>query len=73
MEFILARYRNDPGLAAAMATVPSYRFGVEADTMVRFLSALHERFGGARAWAAASGVDVGALDRMAELLLEPTG
>jgi protein-tyrosine phosphatase len=71
MELILARYRADPGLAAAISKAPAYRFGVEADTMERFLAALHERYGGARAWAAASGVDIAALDRLADLLLEP--
>jgi hypothetical protein len=71
MELILARYRSDPGLAAAMAEAPAYRFAVEADTMERFLAVLYERFGGARAWAAASGVDDDALDRMGDLLLEP--
>ncbi|MGH9081659.1 MAG: tyrosine-protein phosphatase [Acidimicrobiales bacterium] len=73
MELILARYRTDPSLAAAMDKVPAYRFGVEADTMERFLAALYERFGGARAWAASSGVGTDALDRMADLLLEPAG
>ena len=71
MELILARYRADPRLADSMAKVPAYRYSVEADTMERFLTGLHERFGGARAWAAGSGVDANALDRMADLLLEP--
>jgi protein-tyrosine phosphatase len=73
MELILARYRGQPGLTAAMERVPAYRFGVEAATMERFLGTLHERFGGARGWAGAAGVDARALDRMADELLEPAG
>ncbi len=72
MELILGRYRADPNLASKLAKVPSYRFSVEADTMQRFLAALHQDFGGARAWATASGVDARTLDRMADLLLEPS-
>ncbi len=73
MELILGRYRSDPLLAERMASVPPSRFGVEAETMVRFLGQLDARFGGARAWAVAAGVPPEALDRMAELLLEPAG
>jgi protein-tyrosine phosphatase len=73
MELIIARYRGEPGLAAAMERVPAYRFGVESATMERFLVTLHEEFGGARGWAGAAGVDTSALDRMADELLEPAG
>jgi len=72
MELILGRYRSDPLLAQRMAKVPASRFGVEAETMVRFLGELGDRFGGARAWALASGVAPEALERMEELLLEPS-
>ena len=72
MELILGRYRSDPLLAERMAKVPASRFSVEADTMVRFLDELADRFGGARAWALASGVAPEALERMEQLLLEPT-
>ncbi len=71
MELILGRYRSDPDLASRMAKVPSDRFSVEADTMERFLAVLHQQFGGARAWATASGVDSRALNRLDDLLLEP--
>jgi hypothetical protein len=71
MELILARYRADPELASRMEKVPAYRFSVEADTMERFLAHLEAQFGGARAWAVASGVDPSALDTMVDLLLEP--
>jgi len=73
MELIMGRYRSDPNIADRMATVPASRFSVEADTMLRFLEVLHDRFGGARAWAVASGLAPQALDRMGELLLEPAG
>jgi len=69
MPMILGRYRSDPALAARMDQVPASRFSVEARTMERFLADLHDRFGGARAWASASGVGAEQLDRMGELLL----
>jgi hypothetical protein len=69
MELIMGRYRADPTFAARLAKVPASRFSVEADTMERFLEALHGRFGGARAWAVSVGVPAGSLDRMEELLL----
>jgi len=71
MELILGRYRADPALADRMATVPAYRFSVEAATMERFLGELSSRFGGARTWATASGVPAATLDRMVDLLVEP--
>jgi hypothetical protein len=71
MELILGRYRSDPRFAERMDRVPSSRFSVEAQTMVRFLDQLGDRFGGSRAWALGSGLDPVALDRMEELLLEP--
>jgi protein-tyrosine phosphatase len=73
MPMILERYRTDPAFADRMATVPASRFSVEAGTMERFLSGLHERYGGAEAWAVDAGVPAEALDRMESLLLEPIG
>jgi protein-tyrosine phosphatase len=73
MPFILERYRSDPALAARMDQVPASRFGVEARTMERFLADLYHQFGGARAWALASGVGADQLDRMGELLLVRPG
>jgi protein-tyrosine phosphatase len=70
MELILARYRSDPDVAARMADVPASRFAVEAETMERFLSGLHERYGGARPWALTAGVDAAALDRLSDQLLD---
>jgi protein tyrosine/serine phosphatase len=73
MELILDRYRSDPVFAERLATVPPSRFGVEADTMVRFLAGLHDRFGGAGPWAVASGLDPEGPSRLVELLVEPVG
>jgi protein-tyrosine phosphatase len=73
MELIVGRYRSDPAIADRMAAVPASRFSVEEVTMVRFLAELHRRFGGARAWAVASGLAPEALGRMEGLLLEPAG
>jgi protein-tyrosine phosphatase len=71
MELILGRYRSDPNFAERMAQIPASRFSVESPTMVRFLGELHDRFGGAREWAVASGLASDDLDRMEDLLLEP--
>jgi len=73
MESILGRYRSDPAFADRMAQVPPSRFGVEASTMVGFLARLRDRFGGAREWAASSGLAPGDLERMEDLLLEVAG
>ena len=73
MELILGRYRSDPAFEARMAGVPASRFSVEATTMERFLSALHQRFGGAEGWAAGVGVSPASMARMRTLLLEPQG
>jgi protein-tyrosine phosphatase len=71
MELILGRYRDDPAVAARMATVPAYRFEVQAQSMQRFLEGLHDRFGGGQAWAVAAGVAPESVDRLPDLLLEP--
>ncbi|MGO8871006.1 MAG: tyrosine-protein phosphatase [Acidimicrobiales bacterium] len=72
MELILGRYRSDPAFARRMAALPPARFSVEAATMERFLDGLRSRFGGARSWATASGVPSATLDRMVDLLVEPS-
>ena len=71
MELILGRYRSDPAFAARMAEVPPGRFGVEADTMERFLDVLHRRFGGSEAWAMAAGVSPGSIENLRAVLLGP--
>lgn len=71
LRFIMDRWLDDPQFAERMAKVPASRFSVEAATMVGFLTQLQDRYGGARTWALDAGVPVGALDRMADLLLEP--
>jgi protein-tyrosine phosphatase len=73
MERILDRYRGDPRFVARMASVPASRFGVEAATMERFLRAVHDRFGGAAAWALGAGVSRSTLAGIESHLLEPAG
>ena len=73
LRFILDRWRADAGFAERMAKVPASRFSVEAPTMEGFLDGLDVPHGGARAWALEAGVPAAALDRMADLLLEPAG
>jgi len=71
LRFIMDRWLADPEFAERMAKVPASRLSVEAATMEGFLDQLQVRYGGARSWALAAGVPADALDRVAELLLEP--
>jgi hypothetical protein len=72
LRFILQRWRDaDAGFAERMAKVPASRFSVEAATMEGFLDQLQSRYGGARSWAVEAGVPAAALDRIADLMLEP--
>ena len=73
MELILGRYRSDPAFEARMASVPPSRFSVQASTMERFLDVLHQRFGGAGAWATGAGVAPSSIERLRTTLLEPAG
>jgi hypothetical protein len=73
MELILGRYRSDPAFEARMAGVPPGRFGVEADTMERFLEILGRRFGGAEAWATSVGVSPVSIEGLRATLLGPAG
>jgi rhodanese-related sulfurtransferase len=73
MELILARYRSDPAFGVRMAQAPPSRFGVEGTTMERFLDVLHQRLGGAEAWASTVGVPPASIERMRSVLLESTG
>jgi hypothetical protein len=73
LRFIMERWLAEPELAERMAKVPASRFSVEAATMEGFLAQLQTRYGGARSWALEAGVPSQAIDRMAELLLEPGG
>ena len=73
MEYILGRYRSDPDFEARMASVPPSRFSVQASTMERFLDVLHQRWGGAEAWAIGAGVAPASIERLRETLLEPAG
>jgi protein-tyrosine phosphatase len=73
MPLIMGRLQADPAMAARVAEMPAYLHSVQAQTMERFLAELHARFGGARAWALASGLGPDDLVRMEELLLEPPG
>ncbi len=72
IRLILERWRAEPGFAERMAAVPPSRFSVEGSTMEGFLDGLRATYGGARAWALGAGVSAADLDRMADLLLEPS-
>jgi hypothetical protein len=72
LRFIMDRWRADPEFAERMAKVPPTRYSVEASTMEGFLDGLFEHHGGARAWALAAGVPGVALDRLVDLVLEPS-
>lgn len=69
LDRILARQRDDRASSAWLDPTPPSRLTVHGSTMELFLRLLEERHGGARTWALAAGVDTGALDRLAGLLL----
>ena len=71
LDLIVARLRRDPVHGPRMNDIPASRLRVEATTMQRFLSSLHDRHGGARSWSKQAGVSDEALDRLPGLLLEP--
>jgi protein-tyrosine phosphatase len=71
MELIMGRFSGDADLEARMAKVPAYHFSVEAHTMEHFVAELYARYGGARRWATAAGIDEESLDSMVDQLLEP--
>jgi hypothetical protein len=72
MDLIMGRFSGDADLEARIAKVPAYYFGVEAHTMEHFVAELYARYGGARRWAVAAGIDEEALDLMVDHLLEPS-
>jgi protein-tyrosine phosphatase len=69
MELILDRLRRDPVWGDHVSEIPRTRILVEASTMEGFLDLLQETYGGARAWALASGVPAASLDAMSTYLL----
>jgi protein-tyrosine phosphatase len=71
MDLIVGRLRRDPLYARRVDDLPPSVLAVEADTMVRFLAGLDERYGGARAWVRSNGVDDGLLELLSSLLLDP--
>jgi protein-tyrosine phosphatase len=70
LDLIRARQRLDPDTANRMLVAPQL-FDVEAQTMETFLHGLHDRYGGARAWALAAGVPPEALETLSALLADP--
>ena len=54
---------------ARLAEIPQFLLRAEAKTIETFLDELHERHGGAREWARASGVSAESLDAMSTLLV----
>lgn len=51
-----------------LQSVPASRLAVDASTMQRFLTRLHERFGGAAGWARSAGMDPSAVARLRTVL-----
>lgn len=71
MDGVLARIRSSPFFRSnGLATAPAWLFAAEPETMREFLRVLHERHGGAGAWAGAHGQPAGVVDRLRSLLLE---
>ena len=72
LDLILERLRRDPHVGPRLENVARSRLAVEASAMERFLEGLDARFGGVRGWAAEAGLDEAVLDRMTQLLVEPS-
>ncbi len=73
LELILDRLRRDPVWGTSVAEIPPGRVLAEGTTMARFLDLLHERHGGARAWALGAGVPARSLHDMAAQLVDRPG
>ena len=69
LDSILIRQRNDPETAQRMIEAPQL-FTAESRTMEKFLEGLYEKYGGARAWALASGVAAESMDALVATLVE---
>jgi protein-tyrosine phosphatase len=69
MELIMSRVRSHVDSEERMAEIPQFRLRAEVETMAKFLGLLHERFGGARAWALDAGIAPERLNTLAQLLV----
>ncbi|MCD2195705.1 tyrosine-protein phosphatase [Actinomycetospora endophytica] len=70
MAAVMARFGTWPRYAAHMAAVAPELYQAHEGTVRGVLEALDERYGGARGWALARGLDAGLLDRFPALLTE---
>ena len=70
LQLVRQRLRQDPVYRAIIDGLPASRLALEAATMERFLSQLHNRLGGARKWALGVGISNQAIHRIADHLLE---
>lgn len=73
MEAVMARFATWPRYRAHMASVAPEMYMAHEATVRGVLAALDERFGGARGWALARGIDAALLDRFPDLLTEQQG
>jgi protein tyrosine/serine phosphatase len=73
MHLIRARLRRDPVYRDRIDQMPASRMEVEAATMERFLTGLHERYGSAAAWAMSAGMSTDDLSRIRSMLVEADG
>ncbi|NMO90979.1 tyrosine-protein phosphatase [Actinomycetospora sp. TBRC 11914] len=73
MAAVVERFHTWPRYAAHMASVAPELYQAHEETVRGLLDALDERYGGARGWARARGLDDDLLDRFPALLTEPAG
>jgi protein tyrosine/serine phosphatase len=66
---IVDRLLESEGYQAMLAALPRDTLHAEADTMVRFLAAMRERYGSMRGYARTAGVAERVLDRLGERLV----
>ncbi|MEJ2867785.1 tyrosine-protein phosphatase [Actinomycetospora sp. OC33-EN08] len=72
MDAVKARFATWPRYANHMASVSPEMYLAHEATVRGMLDTLDDRYGGARGWALARGLDAALLARFPDLLLEPT-
>ncbi len=73
IDLIRARLRRDPVYGAQIDQLSATTPSMQAQPMEHFLTEIHQRYGGAKAWALAAGITPEGLDRMSTLLLDAAG
>jgi protein-tyrosine phosphatase len=73
LDLIRAGLRRVPAYQEQVEQIPAARLLMQASAMEHFLTQVHERYGGAQAWALDAGVTPQSVGRISTLLLEAPG